>query len=35
MMHTAGFAAVERLGRFQLKARAGWSVRHAAFRATV
>ena len=34
MMRTAGFGAVERLGRFSLEARAGWSVRHVTLRAT-
>jgi tRNA (mo5U34)-methyltransferase len=33
MLRTAGFASVSQLGRFRLKARAGWSVRHVALRA--
>ena len=28
MMLTAGFTSIEDRGRFRLKARAGWSVRH-------
>ncbi len=33
MMASAGFTSIEQLGRFQLEARAGWSVRHVAVRA--
>lgn len=33
MLRTAGFASVEELGRFNLRAREGWSVRHVALRA--
>jgi tRNA (mo5U34)-methyltransferase len=34
MLRTAGFSSVEQLRRFRLKARAGWSVRHVALRAS-
>ena len=33
MLRSAGFARVEELDRFELRARAGWSVRHVALRA--
>ena len=33
MLRTSGFARVEELDRFDLRARAGWSVRHVALRA--
>lgn len=35
MLKTAGFGSVEELGRFKLRAREGWSVRHVALRAQV
>lgn len=33
MLRSAGFARIEELDRFELRARAGWSVRHVALRA--